>query len=203
MTNRGYRDDRGDRAPHRRSAARSRRPATVHEYSAGGLIIDGLDGEQQVAVLIGRPDRRGRMQWMLPKGHIEVGERAEETAVREIAEETGACGEVIAALGSIEYWFRSETHLVHKTVRHFLVRFRGGDLSVGDHEVRDVAWVPLEDLPSWLTHADERRLVETAKHLIHTLHEHGLTGLPPLPSSSPRRRPQTHSLARGYRREDR
>jgi len=65
--------------------SRPRRPAdrlrTVHETSAGGLVIDGIDGpkEGQVAALIGRIDRRGRMLWSLPKGHIERGETAEQT----------------------------------------------------------------------------------------------------------------------------
>jgi len=63
--------------------SRQRRPSdrlrTVHETSAGGLVIDGIDGpkEGQVAALIGRIDRRGRMMWSLPKGHIELGETAE------------------------------------------------------------------------------------------------------------------------------
>jgi len=72
----------------------------VHETSAGGLVIDGLDGprESQVAALIGRIDRRGRMLWSLPKGHIEMGETAEQTAIREVAEETGIRGSVLAAL---------------------------------------------------------------------------------------------------------
>ncbi|MGO8851683.1 NUDIX domain-containing protein, partial [Mycobacterium sp.] len=80
---------------------------TVHETSAGGLVIDGLDGprDEQVAVLIGRVDRRGRMLWSLPKGHIELGETAEQTAIREVAEETGIRGSVLAALGRIDYWF--------------------------------------------------------------------------------------------------
>jgi 8-oxo-dGTP pyrophosphatase MutT (NUDIX family) len=83
--------------------SRPRRPAdrlrTVHETSAGGLVIDGIDGpkEGQVAALIGRIDRRGRMLWSLPKGHIELGETAEQTAIREVAEETGIQGSVLAA----------------------------------------------------------------------------------------------------------
>jgi 8-oxo-dGTP pyrophosphatase MutT (NUDIX family) len=135
---------------------------TVHETSAGGLVIDGLDGpkDTQVAALIGRIDRRGRMLWSLPKGHIEVGETAEQTAVREVAEETGVQGSVLAALGSIDYWFVTEGRRVHKTVHHYLMRFLGGDLSDEDVEVTEVAWVPLRDLPARLAYADERRLAD-------------------------------------------
>ncbi len=162
----------------RRAPARLR---TVHETSAGGLVIDGIDGppEEQVAALIGRVDRRGRMLWSLPKGHIEQGETAEETAIREVAEETGIRGQVLAALGSIDYWFVTEGRRVHKTVHHYLMRFLGGELSDEDVEVTEVAWVPLKELPSRLAYADERKLAEVADELIDKLHTEGPGALPP------------------------
>ncbi|MGP4058279.1 NUDIX hydrolase [Mycobacterium sp. 4D054] len=174
---------------------------TVHETSAGGLVIDGIDGpkDRQVAALIGRTDRRGRMLWSLPKGHIEMGETAEQTAIREVAEETGIQGSVLAALGSIDYWFVTEGRRVHKTVHHYLMRFSGGELSDEDVEVTEVAWVPVKDLPSRLAYADERRLAEVADELIDTLHNHGPGALPPLPRTTPRRRGQTHSHTRRQR----
>ena len=179
----------------RRSADRLR---TVHETSAGGLVVDGLDDPQgsHMAVLIGRIDRRGRMLWSLPKGHIELGETAEQTAIREVAEETGIKGDVLASLGSIDYWFVTEGRRVHKTVHHYLLRFSGGELSDHDVEVTEVAWVPLDELPSRLAYADERRLAEVAGQLIQTLHTEGPDALPPLPYSAPWRRHQTHSRAR-------
>ena len=185
--------------------SRPRRPQerlrTVHETSAGGLVIDGIDGpkETQVAALIGRIDRRGRMLWSLPKGHIEQGETAEQTAIREVAEETGIQGSVLAALGSIDYWFVTEGRRVHKTVHHYLMRFSGGELSDEDVEVTEVAWVPLRELPSRLAYADERRLAEVADELIDRLHSDGPAALPPLPRTTPRRRGQTHSHTRNHR----
>ena len=174
---------------------------TVHETSAGGLVIDGIDGphEHQVAALIGRIDRRGRMLWSLPKGHIEQGETAEQTAIREVAEETGIQGKVLAALGSIDYWFVTEGRRVHKTVHHYLLRFSGGELSDEDIEVTEVAWVPLHELPARLAYADERRLAEVAGELIRKLQSDGPGALPPLPRTTPRRRPQTHSHTRNHR----
>ncbi|MFY2858563.1 NUDIX hydrolase [Mycobacterium sp. THU-M104] len=171
---------------------------TVHETSAGGLVVDGLDGprDSQVAALIGRFDRRGRMLWSLPKGHIELGETAEQTAMREVAEETGVRGSVLAALGRIDYWFVTEDRRVHKTVHHYLMRFSGGELSDHDVEVAEVAWVPVQELPSRLSYADERRLAQVAGELIDKLQSDGPSSLPPLPPSSPRRRPQTHSRTR-------
>ncbi|HEX3546689.1 MAG TPA: NUDIX hydrolase [Mycobacterium sp.] len=189
------------KARQRRSADRLR---TVHETSAGGLVIDGIDGpkESQVAALIGRIDRRGRMLWSLPKGHIERGETAEQTAIREVAEETGIEGTVLAALGSIDYWFVTEGRRVHKTVHHYLMRFLGGELSDEDVEVSEVAWVPLKELPSRLAYADERRLAEVAGELIDKLHTDGPAALPPLPRTSPRRRSQTHSHTRNRRSDE-
>jgi 8-oxo-dGTP pyrophosphatase MutT (NUDIX family) len=177
---------------------------TVHETSAGGLVIDGLDGpkDTQVAALIGRVDRRGRMLWSLPKGHIELGETAEQTAIREVAEETGIQGTVLAALGSIDYWFVTEGRRVHKTVHHYLLRFLGGELSDEDVEVSEVAWVPLKELPARLAYADERKLAEVADELIDKLHTDGPSALPPLPRSSPRRRAQTHSHTRNRRPDE-
>src|SRR6202035_5081777 len=189
----------------RRSARRGpERLRTVHETSAGGLVIDNIDRprEEQVAALIGRVDRRGRMLWSLPKGHIELGETAEQTAIREVAEETGIQGDVLASLGSIDYWFVTEGRRVHKTVHHYLLRFLGGELSDHDLEVSEVAWVPLAELPSRLGYADERRLAEVAGELIQTLHTHGPGALPPLPHSSPWRRRQTHSRTRRRRSDE-
>lgn len=185
----------------RRSRVSRRGPdqlRTVHETSAGGLVIDGLDGprESQVAALIGRIDRRGRMLWSLPKGHIELGETAEQTAIREVAEETGIRGSVLAALGRIDYWFVTDGRRVHKTVHHYLMRFSGGELCDEDLEVAEVAWVPMGELPSRLAYADERRLARVADELIDKLQSDGPAALPPLPPSSPRRRPQTHSRTR-------
>ncbi|BBZ78536.1 NUDIX hydrolase [Mycolicibacterium anyangense] len=185
----------------RRAPARLR---TVHETSAGGLVIDGIDGprETQVAALIGRVDRRGRMLWSLPKGHIEQGETAEQTAIREVAEETGIQGDVLAALGSIDYWFVTEGRRVHKTVHHYLMRFSGGELCDEDVEVTEVAWVPLAELPRRLAYADERRLAEVAGELIDLLQSDGPAALPPLPRMAPRRRPQTHSHTRNRRSDE-
>src|ERR1700758_1104744 len=199
--------DKGEPTPTKqpRSGRRSTdRLRTVHETSAGGLVVDGLDGPRgsQVAALIGRIDRRGRMLWSLPKGHIEMGETAEQTAMREVAEETGIRGDVLASLGSIDYWFVTEGRRVHKTVHHYLLRFLGGELSDHDLEVSEVAWVPLEELPSRLAYADERRLAEVAGELIQTLHTHGPGALPPLPHSTPWRRRQTHSRTRRRRSDE-
>jgi len=145
------------------SKRRAPRMRTVAETSAGGLVVDTETGH---AAVIGRLDRRGRLLWSLPKGHVEHGETVEQAAVREVAEETGIDSAVVAALGSIDYWFVAEDRRIHKTVHHFLLRAVGGTLSDADYEVAEVAWVPLADLPARLAYADERRLVQRATTML-------------------------------------
>ncbi|MEV6906340.1 NUDIX hydrolase [Amycolatopsis sp. NPDC051071] len=146
----------------RRRRRRGRRLTTVDETSAGGLVVDA---ERANAALIGRLDRHGRLLWSLPKGHIEDGETHEQTAVREVKEETGISARVLQPLGTIDYWFVAERRRVHKTVHHFILESTGGELSDEDVEVTEVAWVPLADLETTLAYSDERKLVRKAKEL--------------------------------------
>jgi ADP-ribose pyrophosphatase YjhB (NUDIX family) len=143
-----------------------RRLRRVEETSAGGLVVDRKGGGPARAALIGRTDRRGRLLWSLPKGHVEAGETAEDAAVREVAEETGITGRVVAPLGTIDFWFVAEGRRIHKTVHHFLLVALDGELSDDDVEVQEVAWVPLDELAGRLAYADERRLVEQVPQLL-------------------------------------
>lgn len=138
----------------------------VEETSAGGLVLDAVGTAEPRAALIGKIDRRGRLAWSLPKGHVEPGETTEAAAVREVAEETGITGEVLAPLGTVDFWFVAEGRRIHKTVHHYLLAARGGQLSDADVEVEQVAWVPLPELPERLAYADERRLVERVPGLL-------------------------------------
>lgn len=135
---------------------------SVEETSAGGLVLD----ERRRGALIGRRDRRGRMVWSLPKGHIEEGETPEAAAIREIREETGISGSIVAPLGVIDFWFMAENRRIHKTVHHFLLRAEGGELSSDDAEVDSVEWVALEDMSTRLAYADERRLMDRVQELL-------------------------------------
>ena len=146
-------------------STRTRRLTRVEETSAGGLVLR-LDGGQIEAALIGRLDRRKRLVWSMPKGHLEEGETAEQAAVREAQEETGIYSRVIAPLGVIDFWFVAEGRRIHKTVHHFVLEATGGDLSDEDIEVEEVAWVPVAELPTRLGYADERRLLERVPGLL-------------------------------------
>ena len=121
------------------------------------------------AAVIARRNRAGRVEWCLPKGHLEDGETPEQAAIREIAEETGIEGRVIVPLGTIDYWFSAEGRRIHKLVHHYLLEATGGRLTIEDdpdQEAIDVAWVALDDLGSVLAFPNERRIArEAAAHL--------------------------------------
>jgi ADP-ribose pyrophosphatase YjhB (NUDIX family) len=130
----------------------------VEETSAGGFVLD-RGGRQPKAALIARRDRRGRLIWSLPKGHVEAGETPEDAAVREVLEETGIHGSILASLGTIDFWFMADNQRIHKTVHHYLLEAQDLVLSDADAEVAEVAWVPLDEVAGRLRYADERRLL--------------------------------------------
>lgn len=162
------------RKPQSRSAQYTSAPKmeTRDETSAGGLVVSGMaeavaaDGSVDVSqiyvALIGRLDRRGRLLWSMPKGHVEDGEHQWDTARREVWEETGIYGEPFEELGLIDYWFVSDGVRIHKTVHHNLLRFVDGVLNDEDPEVTEVAWIPVSELIEHLAYADERKLARIA-----------------------------------------
>jgi ADP-ribose pyrophosphatase YjhB (NUDIX family) len=155
----------GEEQPALIRGRRRTRSGRIEEVSAGGLVVDAT-GDVVRGVLIGKHDRKGRLVWSLPKGHVETGETLEQTAVREIEEETGVTAEVRHKLGEVDYWFMLHGEKIHKTVHHFLLRFVSGELCDRDVEVAEVAWVPLAEIPAKLAYPDERRLVAQVPELL-------------------------------------
>ena len=118
------------------------------------------------AAIIGRIDRKGRMVWSLPKGHLEAGETAEVAAVREVFEETGLVAEIHSPLGSISFWFMQDGKRIHKTVHHFLLIARTVELSDADAEVDAVEWISLAEAETRLAYADERQFLPKARQIL-------------------------------------
>ncbi len=151
-------------SPARNPERTTRRLPAVEERSAGGVVVDVHEGSARIAV-IARRNRAGRVEWCLPKGHLEGGETLAQAAAREVAEETGIEGRVLTELGTIDYWFATDDRRVHKYVHHYLLEATGGRLTIEndpDHEAIDVAWLPLQEAHKHLTFPNERRIAREA-----------------------------------------
>ncbi len=135
--------------------------------SAGGIVIEIIDDAPHLVAGHRRRERSGT--WTLPKGTPNPGEALEETAIREVGEETGLTVRIVAPLEAIEYWFVQGGLRVHKTVHYWLMEAIGGDLAGHDHEFDEVRWVALEQAPRLLTFPTERALVERAAAVHATL----------------------------------
>jgi 8-oxo-dGTP pyrophosphatase MutT (NUDIX family) len=134
------------------------------EFSAGGVLVRRLGGRWVFAAI--RPAGKQPGVWALPKGLIGSGERPEHTALREVAEETGAQGRLIGKLGDVRYVYTWGGERIFKVVSFYLLRYsrgRLGDLPpVTAHEVAEVRWQPLEEGPRLLAYKGEREMAEAA-----------------------------------------
>jgi 8-oxo-dGTP pyrophosphatase MutT (NUDIX family) len=129
--------------------------------SAGGIVVRFEDHTPYLVVGCRRRER-DVVTWTLPKGTPNPGETREQTAIREVAEETGLEVRITGPLDSIEYWFVQRGTRIHKTVHYFLMEPTGGDLSGHDHEFETVRWIPFADADATLTFETERMLVARA-----------------------------------------
>jgi 8-oxo-dGTP pyrophosphatase MutT (NUDIX family) len=135
--------------------------------SAGGIVVRYHEGLPQLVVGSRRRDR-DIVTWTLPKGTPDPGETREETAVREVREETGLDVRISGPLDSIEYWFVQGGTRIHKTVHYFLMNPTGGDLGRHDHEFETVRWIGFDEAQHLLTFETERALVARAADAIAT-----------------------------------
>lgn len=148
------------------------------EASAGGIVVREQGGELEVAVI--RP--HGRSLWALPKGHVDPGETPEQTAVREVWEETGLKATLVAPLGEIRYVYQFRGQRIFKRVHFFLFRYQEGDLGPlpGPRvEVDEVRWVPVGQLVPMLGYKGEKAVAARA---VRWLRAQGL--LPEAPTAS-------------------
>jgi 8-oxo-dGTP pyrophosphatase MutT (NUDIX family) len=131
--------------------------ARVREaHAAGGVVLrQGEHGAE--VVLAGRGGT-----WVLPKGTPDGAERLEETATREVREETGLDVRIVRPLGAIEYWFALPRQRIHKTVHFFLMEPLGGGLEHHDHEYDEVRWVPVDEAHRLLTFDTYREILDRA-----------------------------------------
>jgi 8-oxo-dGTP pyrophosphatase MutT (NUDIX family) len=134
------------------------------EFSAGGVLVRRLRGRWVFAAI--RPAGKEPGVWALPKGLIGRDEKPEETALREVAEETGAKSRLVGKLGDVRYVYTWDGERIFKVVSFYLLRYsrgRLGDLPPATaHEVAEVRWLPLEQGPKLLAYKGEREMAERA-----------------------------------------
>lgn len=158
------------------------KPRVVRAFSAGGVVfrVAGEHGTQpaperarhgraqlradDVEVVLVGYTREGT--WMLPKGTPARAETVEQTAVREVREETGIEPRVIGEIGSIHYWFARKGVRFQKEVFHYLMEAAGGDVSLHDAEYDEARWFPLPTAIERLTYENEADVVRRAEPLI-------------------------------------
>ncbi len=134
------------------------------QVSCGGVIYRRQDSQCEIALIL-RSTKKGEKIWCLPKGLMQEGETPEETALREVREETGLEGKVIKKLGEIQYFFYSpeDRTKIKKTVHLFLLEYIQGSVTDHDFEVEEARWFPIDKAIDLMTYENERETVRRAK----------------------------------------
>ncbi len=153
------------------------RTRVVRAFSAGGVVFRraadaeplqdtgaGTDPLAGVEIaLVGRPQLD---IWVLPKGTPHPGESVEDSALREVREETGLITQIVNKAGSIHYTFSRDGTRFNKEVFHYVLEATGGDVSLHDAEYEEARWFPLAEAHRRLTFRNEVDLLERAEPLI-------------------------------------
>jgi 8-oxo-dGTP pyrophosphatase MutT (NUDIX family) len=143
------------------------------EFSAGGVLVRRLRGRWMMAAI--RPAGKQPGLWALPKGRIDQGESGEATALREVAEETGAHGRSLGKLGDVRYVFTwppkpADGERIFKVVSFFLILYEGGRIDdlppAFRHEVAEARWLPLDEAPGLLTYGGEKDMAQRARAVL-------------------------------------
>jgi 8-oxo-dGTP pyrophosphatase MutT (NUDIX family) len=154
----------------------------VLEISAGGVVVRRVSEEWQIAAIEPQKESAAvlpadtekktsqKMLLALPKGLVDPGERPEQTAIREVVEETGLTAVPITKLGDIKYayvrtWGGKER--VFKIVSFYLFRYQSGQIDeIAPEmriEVKRALWIPLEDAVRRLAYRGEKDMVRRAQ----------------------------------------
>ena len=135
------------------------------EFSAGGIVVK-KESNRTLILVSQHSQHHG---WVFPKGligdHIE-GEQKEDTAIREVEEETGAKGKILKALAPVEFWYIFEGEKVKKTVYYFLMEYLGGDITKHDFEMENVEFIPENEVADRLTYDSDKKVWQEAQKLI-------------------------------------
>ena len=135
------------------------------EFSAGGVLIKRIKGRPHLAAI--RPQGKPEGVWALPKGNLDPGEKPEQTALREVREETGVEGRLVEKLGDVKYTYtRPGGVRVFKIVSFYLLRAGRGRIGEIEEpiriEVAEARWLPLDEAPRLLAYGGERQMAAKA-----------------------------------------
>ena len=137
------------------------------QFSAGGVVFQ-KQGEEKLILVCQHSMHHG---WVFPKGligdHV-TGEKKEDTALREVEEETGVKGKIIRLLNSVDYWYVFEGEKIHKTVYYFLMEYVFGNIANHDTEMENVEWLPQVEVEKRLTYPSDKKVWEEARQLLTT-----------------------------------
>lgn len=137
----------------------------INEFSAGGVVFKKENNKTFIIVA----QHSGHHGWVFPKGfigdHIK-NESKEETALREVKEETGVDGKILKPLTPITFWYQMDKEKHKKTVYYFLMENVGGDISKHDWEMENVEWLEMEKVEERLTYPSDKKVWEQAQKLI-------------------------------------
>lgn len=129
----------------------------VREYTAGGVVFRHTGGGLEILMI---QDPKGR--WTIPKGHVEPGESLEQTAVREVQEETGLKElKIRAKLDKIHFFYRLKGKLIFMTTHVYLMEARGNTDAVipeSSFGVADAKWFPKDEALKLIEYKDTEKL---------------------------------------------
>jgi 8-oxo-dGTP pyrophosphatase MutT (NUDIX family) len=159
----------------------------VREFSAGGVVLRQIAGGWEMAAIeprkeasVGRPGsaRKKTSQKMLlalPKGLVDPGEKPEQAAVREVAEETGITAVLVTKLGDTKYAYVrtwGDQERVFKIVSFYLFRYQSGEIdkiaAEMRIEVKRALWISLEEAEKKLAYRGEKDMVRLAQAYLKT-----------------------------------
>lgn len=137
----------------------------VREPTAGGIVFRLSKYQKDIEILLIQ-DSKGR--WTIPKGHIEPGENAKQTAIREIGEEAGLFHiQVLAWLGKIHFQYRRIDKLVLMTTQIYLVRaLDDAEIPTKEQWMRGIKWFKFNDALNAIEYEDIEKLMLIAKNKI-------------------------------------
>jgi len=132
------------------------------EFSAGGIVYKKEKGK--LFILVSQHSQHHG--WVFPKGLIgdkKNGEKKEETALREVKEETGAKGKIIKTLEPVTYWYVWKGEKIKKTVYYFIMEYVEGDITDHDFEMENVKWVEEDKVLETLTYKGDKEVFKLAQ----------------------------------------